>query len=664
MQEQAHQIRIYSFFQKIVYAVVVLEVLLVALYDSESTAFSGFLLSFSRMPLLFPPLHAKLFTLLLIFIVSLGTKAEKTVELHVWRSVVFPITLGLVLMGGSLYLLEHFSWRSPWELSLEFSLVEGLYGLFSLLGALFVQMGSDQISRYMKQSLGRDRWNIQEESFEQNRELHLSPTSINLPYHFRLEGKTQEGWININPFRGTLVLGTPGSGKSFGVIAPSIRQMLGKGYCMCLYDFKYPDLSQVAYGAFLQQKEKSEKYAHRFHMVNLDIVESSRRVNPFHERYIKNLAGAQEISEAMVFALQRGGGASGGSDQFFTQSAVNFLSACVYFFSRYQNGKYSTLPHILSFLSLSYEEIFSTLFSMEELGALLSPFHSAFKNRAFDQLEGQVGTLRVFLSRLSTLESYWVFSGEDVDLKLTDPRAPGILVLASSPESQEINSALYSAVLNRVLRLINEKGNLPGAVVADEFPTLYMHRIENVVATARSSKIAVLLGLQEMPQLRQLYRKEVADTIASLVGNILSGSVRDKQTLDWLERLFGKIKQKSLSVSISRQGTSHSQSERMEVLVPAGKIASLRAGEMVGLLARDSEGGSENYETGVFSGKIRVQTSMEQLHWEESLSLPDYYDFKGRDGACKKQQVLLENFRRIQGQVQEVVRSSATVVSL
>lgn len=659
MQEQAHQIRLYSFFQKAVYAVVVLEVLIVSLYDSREHVLSGFLLNFSRMGLLFPPLHAKLFTFCLIALVSLGTRAEKQVELRLWRAVVFPVLLGLSLMGTSLLVLEHFPNAKP--MAGEFSLYELLYGALSLLGALFLQMGLDQISRYMKQSLGKDRWNTFQESFAQNTLLLDTPTSVNIPYRFFFEGKSQEGWINLNPFRGTLVLGTPGSGKSYGVIAPAVRQMVSKGFCLCLYDFKYPDLSRVAYGAYRKKSALDKQYRYGFHMVNLERVEHSKRLNPFNHRYIPTLATAQEISEAMVFALQRGGSSGGGSDQFFTQSAVNFLSACVYFFSRHKEGRYSTLPHILSFLSLSYEEIFSTLFSLEELHALLSPFHSAYLNKAFDQLEGQVGTLRVFLSRLSTLESYWVFSGEDVELKITDPRHPSLLVLASSPESQEINSALFSAVLNRVLRLVNEKGNLPGAVVADEFPTLYMHRIENVVATARSSRIAVLLGLQEMPQLRQMYRREVADTIASLVGNILSGSVRDKQTLEWLERLLGKIKQRSLSVSVSRQGTSRSESERMEVLVPAGKIASLRAGEMVGLLARDqTEEKDPQYESSVFSGRIQVPLEENYLKWEESLQLPVYYDFKDKEGVCRREEILLGNFRKIRSEVKELVEDLQT----
>jgi type IV secretory pathway TraG/TraD family ATPase VirD4 len=250
------------------------------------------------------------------------------------------------------------------------------------------------------------------------------------------------------------------------------------------------------------------------------------------------LAEAQEMAESMVPHLKGGSSSGGGSDAFFTQSAINFLS-CIYFLPRLKTENIRTC-HILSFMNRSYQEIFDTLFTNEEIGSLLSPFKTAYDNKAFDQLEGQIGTLKIFLSRLATKESFWVFSGDEVELKITDRENPSILILASDPGTQDINSALYSSILNRTLRLINSKHNLQGGIIADEFPTIYIHKIDNVVATARSNRVAVLLGLQEIPQLRQFYKKEVADTISAIVGNIISGSARDKNTLDWLEKLFGR----------------------------------------------------------------------------------------------------------------------------
>lgn len=284
-------------------------------------------------------------------------------------------------------------------------------------------MGADAISKLMQQKMGKDRWNVEEESFAQNQELVETDTSINIPYLFRYSKKINKGWVNINPFRGTMVIGTPGSGKSFGIINPAIRQMIAKGFCLCIYDFKFPDLAQIAYYHYLLKKSKDSGYEYDFHVINLNEVEKSKRVNPLKKEYIQTLAEAQEMAESMVSSLQKGGSSSGGgSDAFFTQSAINFLSSSIYFFATYEDGKYSDLPHILSFMNRSYKEIFDTLFTNEEIFSLLSPFKTAYENKAFDQLEGQVGTLKIFLSRLATKESFWVFSGDEVELKITNRR--------------------------------------------------------------------------------------------------------------------------------------------------------------------------------------------------------------------------------------------------
>jgi hypothetical protein len=462
--------------------------------------------------------------------------------------------------------------------------------------------------------------------------------------------------MNINPFRGTMVIGTPGSGKSFGVINPAIRQMIAKGFCLCIYDFKFPDLAQIAYYHYLLKKTRESDYSYSFHVINLNEIEKSRRVNPFRKEYIRTLAEAQEMAESMVSSLQKGGAtAGGGADQFFTQSAINFLSSCIYFFAIYENGKYSDLPHILSFINRSYKEIFDTLFTNEEIFSLLSPFKSAYENKAFDQLEGQVGTLKIFLSRLATKESFWVFSGDEVELKVTDKTNPSIIILASDPGTQDINSALYSSILNRTLRLINSKQNLPGGIIADEFPTIYIHKIDNIVATARSNKVAVLLGLQELPQLRQFYKKEVADTISAIVGNVLSGSARDKNTLEWLEKLFGKIKQKSFSQSISQQGTSTSINEKMDHMIPAGKIAALKTGEMVGMIAQGEENNTDEYKTSAINGKINLDMNAIEKEEKSYVKTPTYYSFIDKMGIDRKEEVLMTNFRKINKEVELIV---------
>ncbi|SHF40456.1 type IV secretory system conjugative DNA transfer family protein [Chryseobacterium sp. OV279] len=659
MQEQQHQIKIYGFLQKAVYAVVALDCISLFYLQANIPVVSNLLKNFSKMSFIYPPVNAKLATLLLIGLVAIGTKAKKKKDLNITMEIVVPMILGLVMMFSSLVLEDEAGNPSLPKIFPGMNLYQVVYAFLSFFGAVILQMGADSISKLIQQKMGKDRWNVEEESFDQNQELVNTDTSINIPYIFRYNNKIYKGYINIDPFRGTMVIGVPGSGKSFGVINPAIRQMIAKGFCLCIYDFKFPDLAQIAYYHYLLKKSKESDYNYSFHVINLNEVEKSRRVNPFKKEYVKTLAEAQEMAEAMVSSLQKGSTSSGGgSEAFFTQSAINFLSSCIYFFATHENGKYSDLPHILSFMNRSYKEIFDTLFGHEELYSLLSPFKSAYDNKAFDQLEGQVGTLKIFLSRLATKESFWVFSGDEVELKITDRNNPSIIILASDPGTQDINSALYSSVLNRTLRLINSKNNLPGGIIADEFPTIYIHKIDNVVATARSNRVAVLLGLQELPQLRQFYKKEVADTISAIAGNILSGSARDKNTLDWLEKLFGKIKQKSYSQSISQQGTTTSINEKMDHMIPSGKIAALKTGEMVGMIAQGEENDTEEYKTSAVNGKINLDMKSIKKEEAELPPMPAYYSFVDKAGVNRKEEVLMTNFRKINKEVELIIRES------
>ena len=659
MQEQQNQIKIYSFFQKMVYFIVLLDCASLFFLSANIQFVSELLTKFSKMGLFYPPLNAKICTIILIALVAIGTRAKKKIDLNIGKQIILPIIIGLSLMFSSLLFISEAGNSTLPKVIPPLNFFQIIYTLLSFLGALIAQVGADNISKLMQQKMGKDRWNIEEESFAQNQELVKTDTSINIPYLFRFNKRTNKGWININPFRGTMVIGTPGSGKSFGVINPAIRQMIDKGFCLCIYDFKFPDLAKIAYYHYLLKKNKDLEYQHQFHVINLNEVEKSKRVNPFKKEYIQTLAEAQEMAESMVSSLQKGGSSSGGgSEAFFTQSAINFLSSCIYFFATFENGKYSDLPHILSFMNRSYKDIFDTLFTNEEIYSLLSPFKTAYDNKAFDQLEGQVGTLKIFLSRLATKESFWVFSGDEVEMKITDKENPSIIILASDPGTQDINSALYSSILNRTLRLINSKNNLPGGIIADEFPTIYIHKIDNIVATARSNKIAVLLGLQEIPQLRQFYKKEVADTISAIVGNILSGSARDKNTLDWMEKMFGKIKQKSYSQSISQQGTTTSINEKMDFMIPAGKIAALKTGEMVGMIAQGEENDTEEYKTSAISGKINLDMNAIKNEEDNYVAMPNYYSFIDKKGNDRKEEVLMTNFRKINKEVELIVNES------
>lgn len=653
MDETRGQQKMYSFMQFGVYLFVLLDII-INLYRSPEI-FGPLVIPFNRLQtvILFrDPLYTKLFSLLLISLVGIGTLALKKPDLDPKKQIVLPLLLGLCLMFGSLVILRKIPHYPGNDFLPYTNFPEAGYIVCSLFGAILSSTAIDNISKLIKSGLGKDKWNVEGESFMQDTRLLNTPTSINIPMLFYYKKKVHKGFINMNPFRGILVIGTPGSGKSFGVINPAIRQLMGKDFTLCLYDFKFPDLGQIAYYHYCLARQQGRMENYRFYVINLNDVSRSNRINPLNPEYVQTLAEAQEISEALVEALKKGD-KSIGSDQFFTQSAINFLACAVYFLAKYENGKYSSMPHLMAFLNKSYEEIFTIMLTNPELPSLLSPFMSAFNKRAFDQLEGQVGTLKIFISRLATKESFWVFSGDDFNLKISDPGHPAILVLANDPATQNINSALYALIVNRLIRLINSRGNLPAAIIADEVPTLFIHRLENLIATARSNKVAVILGLQELPQFRQQYGRETAETINSVIGNILAGSVRHKETLDWLERLFGKVKQTGETLTIDRTRTSMGLNEKLEPLIPAGKIASLATGEMVGLIARDVPDNnrfSGEYTTSAV--RCRVNLDMDAIRREETSypPMPVYYDFQG-----KQEEMLFANFDKINREVSQMV---------
>lgn len=570
-----------------------------------------------KIPLLIniPFSHLAVFVLLLPVAASSMAKKEINFDMHrhFWYSFI-PGSLFFVL---SLYI--------P---SLQFSAGDAkvwLYVFLWLTGTILLHTAITNLTKILFYRIKDDIWNNEEEAFEQNTQLLESPLMFNLPILFYFKRKIKKGWMNIDPFRGIMVLGVPGSGKSESVIVPFIKQMLAKGFAMLVYDFKFPDLGKITYYHYLKNNAGDGPLKnHVFHCINVDSIEHSQRINPLLSQYIQTLSDANETAEAIVSSLQKSDKSSG-AQQFFTQSAVNFLAATIFFFAKYKKGKYSTFPHVLAFLSQSYEKIFTTLFSDAELQSLLAPFKSAYDNKAFDQLEGQIGTLRINTSRLVTKETFFVFSGNDFDLKISNPAS--VIVLANNPSTQSINSAFYATVLLRTTRLINSKGNTPSALVIDETPTIFLHKIENLIATARSNKVAVVLGLQELPQLFLHYSKEIADTITSIMGTVLSGAVRNKETLSWLEKLTGQIKQIKKGVSIDREKTNTSINENMGHLIPAAKIASQNAGEMVGIVAKETSVDYEEFRPNVFRCKIELDFKEIDEEKKRYPDLPKFYDF-------------------------------------
>jgi hypothetical protein len=598
--------------------------------------------------------YSKFFLLFIIIFTCIGTQAKKELELKPLKNIAIPVFFGLLLFFGSCFFV------STGSMYKSLSFTDYIYMATAIGGTILLNTGFDNISKFVQHNLMKDRFNIENESFEQTQKLIETPYSVNIPMSYYYKKRRHNGWINIvNPFRGSLIIGTPGSGKSYTFVNSYIRQFSAKGFCLCVYDFKFPDLAKLTYYQFLKNRQKGILPANAtFNVVNFQTIEKSIRFNPIKAEYIPTLAAAQETAQALIEALKKGASNSegGGNEQFFTQSAVNFVAAVLYFFSKFEDGKYCDLPHILSFINEGYDDIFTVLFTNIEIHSILSPFKSAFENKAFEQLEGQIGSAKVQISRLATKESYWVLTEDKeqqpFNLKISDKDNPSYLVIANSPETQEMNSALNALMLNRLVRLINTKGNLPSSIIIDELATLYFHNIANLLSTARSNKVAVVLALQELPQLKKAYNRNGAEEICAVIGNILSGSARNKETLDWLEKIFGKVKQLKTNISIDRNRQTVSINEGLDFLVPASKIAALQTGEFVGQIALDFGITEGDVESTMFH--CRTELDNNAIGKEESayFETPDYYAF---ESATDRDDILLSNFKNIISETKKIV---------
>ena len=657
-------------------------------------------------------IYSKICTFILICITCIGTRKKKKLEFNAKKQVILPLAFGLALIGTSIWLFNN-----PMEMrlyTLPLNII--LYMIASLIGVILIHISFDNISKFLKEGLLKDRFNLENESFEQCQELQENKYSVNIPMRYYYKGKFRKGWVNIvNPFRGTWVVGTPGSGKTFSIIEPFIRQHSAKGFSMVVYDYKFPTLATKLYYHYkLNQKQGKLPQGCKFNIVNFVDVEYSKRVNPIQLKYINSLAAASETAETLLESLQKGkkeGG--GGSDQFFQTSAVNFLAACIYFFCNWEKepydkdgniltaeknqdpqtkrmiptgrvfdaignevepaywlGRYSDMPHILSFLNESYQTIFEVLETDNEVAPLLGPFQTAMKNKAFEQLEGMIGTLRVYTSRLATKESYWVFhkDGDDFDLKVSDPYNPSYLVIANDPEMESIIGALNALILNRLITRVNSGlgKNVPVSIIVDELPTLYFHKIDRLIGTARSNKVSVALGFQELPQLEADYGKVGMQKIITTVGNVVSGSARSKETLEWLSSdIFGKVVQLKKGVTIDRDKTSINLNENMDSLVPASKISDMPTGWVCGQTARDfvqtkvGPNGSmniqesEEFKTSKFFCKTDFDMTEIKKEEQNYIPLPKFYKFKSRD---ERERILYKNFVQVGEDVKAMIK--------
>jgi len=548
---------------------------------------------------------AKLIALGFLMISLMGTRGKKEEKLNLKIASAYIITGLLIYFLSQLALLA--------QLSVTARAV--LYMSITAIGFVLILTGGTLLSRVIRQKLNnKDIFNKENETFPQEERLLQNEYSINLPATYYLKGKLRKSWINIiNPFRSLLVLGSPGSGKSYFVIQHVIKQHIQKGFAMLVYDFKFDDLSRIAYNAWLKHKDSYKKPPSCYF---IDFEKMLHRCNPLEPKTMDDITDAAESARTILMGLNREWIKRQGD--FFVESPINFLTAIIWYLRKYQEGEFCTLPHVIELMQIDYDRLFTILRTEKEIEALMNPFISAYLNDVMEQLEGQIAAAKVSMARLSSPQLYYVLSGNDFTLDINNPDEPKIVCLGNNPQKQQVYGAVLSLYVSRLIKTVNKKGKLKCSLVFDEFPTIYMNNMDSLIATARSNKVATTLGVQDFSQLKKDYGKDQADVIMNITGNIISGQVTG-ETAKQLSDRFGKIMQDRTSLSINRTDISISQSKQLDAAIPASKIAGLSSGEFVGMMADDP---GQKIELKTFHSSILNDHQALQVEQEAYKSVP------------------------------------------
>ena len=599
------------------------------------------LINFNRTGGLFHSiLYTKLFSLLLLALSCLGTKGVKAEKMS-WNRIWTVLAVG--------FFLFFLNW---WILLLPISYLGNatLYIFTMTAGYICLLMGGLWMSRLLKHNLMEDVFNNENESFMQETKLMENEYSVNLPTRFYYKKKWQRGWINVvNPFRATIVLGTPGSGKSFAVVNNYIKQQIEKGYSMYIYDFKFSDLSTIAYNHMMNH-QNGYKVKPQFYVINFDDPRRSHRCNPIHPDFMSDISDAYESAYTIMLNLNKTWVQKQGD--FFVESPIILFAAIIWYLRIYKNGKYCTFPHAIELLNRRYEDVFPILTSYPELENYLSPFMDAWQGGAMEQLAGQIASAKIPLSRMISPQLYWVMSASEFTLDINNPEEPKILCVGNNPDRQNIYGAALGLYNSRIVKLINKKGQLKSSVIIDELPTIYFKGLDNLIATARSNKVAVCLGFQDFSQLVRDYGDKEAKVVINTVGNIFSGQVVG-ETAKTLSERFGKVLQKRQSISINRQDVSTSINTQMDSLIPPSKISGLTQGMFVGSV---SDNFTERIEQKIFHAEIVVDTDKVKREESHYQPIPIINDFKDADGNDCMKQTIQDNYNQIKEDVKQIVK--------
>ena len=600
------------------------------------------LMNFQRTTGLFSSiLWTKLFCVVFLALSCLGTKGVKE------EKITWPKIWTVLFSGFVFYFLN---W---WLLVLPIGKVgaASLYIFTLSIGYICLLMGGVWMSRLLKNNLMDDVFNTENESFMQETRLMENEYSVNLPTRFYYKKKWNNGWINVvNPFRASMVLGTPGSGKSYAIVNNYIKQQIEKGFAMYIYDYKFPDLSEIAYNHLLHHLD-AYKVKPQFYVINFDDPRKSHRCNPINPAFMTDISDAYESAYTIMLNLNRSWIQKQGD--FFVESPIILLAAIIWFLKIYEDGKYCTFPHAIEFLNRPYAQIFPILTSYDELANYLSPFMDAWEGGAQDQLQGQIASAKIPLSRMISPALYWVMTGDDFSLDINNPNEPKVLVVGNNPDRQNIYSAALGLYNSRIVKLINKKKQLKSSVIIDELPTIYFRGLDNLIATARSNKVAVCLGFQDFSQLTRDYGDKESKVIQNTVGNVFSGQVVG-ETAKTLSERFGKVLQQRQSMTINHNDKSTSISTQMDSLIPASKISNLTQGMFVGAV---SDNFDERIDQKIFHAEIVVDSAKVSAEMKAYQPIPVIVDFKNEDGLNKQKESIEANYRKVKEEILSLVDS-------
>ena len=600
------------------------------------------LMNFQRSTGLFSSiLWTKLFCVIFLALSCLGTKGVKE------EKITWPKIWTVLFAGFVLFFLK---W---WLLALPIGKVgaASLYIFTLSLGYICLLMGGVWMSRLLKNNLMDDVFNTENESFMQETRLMENEYSVNLPTRFYYKKKWNKGWINVvNPFRASMVLGTPGSGKSYAIVNNYIKQQIEKGFAMYIYDYKFPDLSEIAYNHLLHHLD-AYKVKPQFYVINFDDPRKSHRCNPINPAFMTDISDAYESAYTIMLNLNRSWIQKQGD--FFVESPIILLAAIIWFLKIYENGKYCTFPHAIEFLNRPYAQIFPILTSYDELANYLSPFMDAWEGGAQEQLQGQIASAKIPLSRMISPALYWVMTGDDFSLDINNPNEPKVLVVGNNPDRQNIYSAALGLYNSRIVKLINKKKQLKSSVIIDELPTIYFRGLDNLIATARSNKVAVCLGFQDFSQLTRDYGDKESKVIQNTVGNVFSGQVVG-ETAKTLSERFGKVLQQRQSMTINRNDKSTSISTQMDSLIPASKISNLTQGMFVGAV---SDNFDERIDQKIFHAEIVVDSAKVSADMKTYKPIPNITDFTDKESCDTLKETIEANYRKVKQEIRSLVDS-------